>query len=151
MITAFDTLTANARRHNLILSGEDPGILFQVPVSTLCDNDGNVYAVIHLPLYSASTLQLYIHVPAPFFLKDATIILDIESPAEFLALDTHGMMGKQMTASEFQLCKRFSMIYHCPHMNLLSKNFTSLCLYNLFTQNADNNEHTCTVRVKKMH
>ena len=58
LISAFDTLTANARRHNLIPSGEDPGILFQVPVSTLCDN-GNLYAVIHLPLYSGSTLQLY--------------------------------------------------------------------------------------------
>ena len=105
LISAFDTLTANARRHNLIPSGEDPGILFQVPVSTLCDNDGNLYAVIHLPLYSGSPLQLYRHVPAPFFLEDTTIILDIENPAEFLALDTHGMMGKQMSASEFQCVK----------------------------------------------
>ena len=151
LISAFDMLTSNARKHNLIPSGEDPGILFQVPVSTLCDSVGNLYAVIHLPLYSGSTLQLYRHVPAPFFLEDTSIILDIESPAEFLALDTHGMMGRQMTASEFQLCKRFSTVYHCPHMNLLSKNLTSLCLYNLFTQNADNIERTCTVRVKKMH
>ena len=36
-------------------------------------------------------------------------------------------------------------------MNLLSENLTFLCLYNLFTQNADNIERTCTVRAKKMH
>ena len=81
---------------------------------------------------------MYRYVPAPFFLEDTTIILDIDSLVEFLALDTHGMMGKQMTASEFQLSKRFSTIYHCPHMKLLSKNLTFLCLYKLFTQNADN-------------
>ena len=156
LISAFDMLTSNARKHNLIPSGEDPGILFSSAsfhcfVITILYIVGNLYAVIHLPMYSGSTLQLYRHVPAPFFLEDTSIILDIESPAEFLALDTHGMMGRQMTASEFQLCKRFSTVYHCPHMNLLSKNLTSLCLYNLFTQNADNIERTCTVRVKKMH
>ena len=36
-------------------------------------------------------------------------------------------------------------------MNLLSKNLTSLCLYNLYSQNAANFERTCDVRVKRMH
>ena len=49
--SAFDMLILNARKHNLVPSGEDPVILFQVPVSTLCDNVANLYAVIHLPLY----------------------------------------------------------------------------------------------------
>ena len=151
LISAFDQLTANARKRNLLPSSEDPGILFQVPVSTLSDNNGNLYAVVHLPLYSGSTLNLYRHVPAPFFLENTSVILDVESPAEFLALDTHGIVGKQMTSSEFQLCKKISTVYHCPDMNLLSKNLTSLCLYNLYSQNAANIERTCDVRVKRMH
>ena len=36
-------------------------------------------------------------------------------------------------------------------MNLLSKNLTNLCLYNLYSQSASNIERTCNVRVKKMH
>ena len=63
----------------LLPSNEDPGILFQVPVSTLSDNEGNLYAVVHLPLYSGSTLKLYRHVPAPFFLENSSVILDVES------------------------------------------------------------------------
>ena len=113
-------------------------MLFQVPVSTLSDNEGNLYAVVHLPLYSESTLQLYRHFPAPFFLGNTSVILDVESPAEFLALDTHGMVGRQMTSSEFQMCKKISTVYHCPDMNLLSKNLTMLCVYNLFSQSASN-------------
>ena len=126
LISAFDHLAANARKHNLLPSNEDPGILFQVPVSTLIDNEGNLYAVVHLPLYSGSTLKLYRHVPAPFFLGNSSVILDVESSAEYLALDTHGLVGKQMTSSEFQLCKKISAVYHCPNMNLLSKNLTNL-------------------------
>ena len=151
LISAFEQLSSNARKRNLLPSSEDPGILFQVPVSTLSDNEGNLYAVVHLPLYSGSTLKLYRHVPAPFFLENTSVILDVESPAEFLALDTHGMVGRQMTSSEFQLCTKVSSIYHCPDMNLLSKNLTTLCLYNLFSQSAANIERTCNVRVKRMH
>ena len=151
LISAFDHLAANARKRNLLPSNEDPGILFQVPVSTLSDNEGRLYAVIHLPLYSGSTLKLYRHVPAPFFLENTSVVLDVESSAEYLALDTHGFVGKQMTSSEFQLCKKISAVYHCPNMNLLSKNLTNLCLYNLFSQSASNIERTCNVRVKRMH
>ena len=68
LISAFNHLASNARKRNLLPSNKDPGILFQVPVSTLSDNEGKLYAVIHLPLYSGSTLKLYRHVPAPFFL-----------------------------------------------------------------------------------
>ena len=56
-----------------------------------------------------------------------------------------------MTPSEFQLCTKVSTIYHCPDMNLLSKNLSTLCLYNLFSQSAANIEWTCNVGVKRMH
>ena len=49
------------------------------------------------------------------------------------------------------MCKKISTIYHCPDMNLLSKNLTTLCLYNFFTQSAFNIEQICNVRVKRMH
>ena len=111
LISAFDHLSANARKHDLLPSNEDPGILFQVPVSTLSENEGKLYAVVHLPLYSGSTLKLFKHVPAPFFLENTSVIIDVDSSAEYLALDTHGFVGKQMTSSEFQICKKISSVY----------------------------------------
>ena len=39
-----------------------------------------------------------------FLLDQQKVSLEIISPAEYLALDIHGMVGKQLTASEFQLC-----------------------------------------------
>ena len=81
LISAFEQLSSNARKRNLFPSSDYTGVLFQVPVSTLSDNEGNLYAVVHLPLYSGNTLKLYRHVPAPFFLENTSVILDVESPA----------------------------------------------------------------------
>ena len=59
LISAFDHLSSNARKCTLLPSSEDPGILFQVHVSTLSDNESNLYAVVHSPSNSGSTFQLY--------------------------------------------------------------------------------------------
>ena len=109
-----------------------------------------MFAIVHLPLYSGNTLTLYRYVPAPFFLDDSKVALEIHSKFEYLALDTHGMMGKQMTASEFQLCRKVGNIYHCPHMNLLNKNLESLCLYNLYSQSTTQIEKTCKVDISML-
>ena len=73
--------------------------------------------------------------------------LEIISPAEYLALDTHGMVGKQLTASEFQLCRRLGNVYHCPNMNLVNKDLKTLCLYNIYSQTTTFIEDTCEVKV----
>ena len=77
-------------------------------------------------------------------------MLTVESPAEYLALDAHQTVGKQLTASQFQLCTKSSEILHCPHLNLLTKGLKRLCLYNLFVQNPDDVEETCEVKVSQL-
>ena len=94
-----------ARLRNMRPMSEDAGILFQVPTSTFVDDNGKLFAITHLPLYAGDLLRLYRYVPAPFLLDEQKVLLEIISPAEYLALDTHGMVGKQLTASEFQLCR----------------------------------------------
>ena len=126
---------------------EDAGILFQVPTSTFVDAHGRLFAVTHLPLYAGDLLRLYRYVPAPFLLDEQKVSLEIISPAEYLALDTHGMVGKQLTASEFQLCRRLGNVYHCPNMNLVNKDLKSLCLYNIYSQTTNHIEDTCEVKV----
>ena len=122
---AFGKLKNAARLQNMRPMSEDAGILFQVPPSTFVDDNGRLFAITHLPLYAGDLLRLYRYVPAPFLLDEQKVLLEIISPAEYLALDTHGMVGKQMTALEFQLCRRLGNVYHCPNMNLVNKDLKS--------------------------
>ena len=144
---AFNTLKNAARLKNMRPMAEDAGILFQVPTSTFVDDHGRLFAVTHLPLYAGDLLRLYPYVPAPFLLNEQKVSLEIISPAEYLALDTHGMVGKQLTASEFQLCRRLGNVCHCPNMNLVNKDLKSLCLYNIYSQTTNHIENTCEVKV----
>ena len=144
---AFNTLKNVARLRNMRPMSEDAGILFQVPTSTFVDEHGRLFAITHLPLYAGDLLRLYRYVLAPFLLDEQKVLLEIISPAEYLALDTHGMVGKQMMASEFQLCSRLGNVYHCPNMNLVNKDLKSLCLYNIYSQTTNFIEHTCEVKV----
>ena len=57
------------------------------------------------------------------------------------------MAGKQLTASEFQICRRLGNVYHCPNMNLVNKDLKSLCLYNIYSQTPSFIEQTCEAQV----
>ena len=144
---AFNTLKNAARLRNMQPMAKDAGILFQVPTSTFVDDQGRLFAVTHLPLYAEDLLRLYRYVPAPFLLDEQKVSLEIISPAKYLALDTHGIVGKQLTASEFQLCRHLGNVYHCPNMNLVNKDLKSLCLYNIYSQTTNFIEDTCEVKV----
>ena len=149
LIRGFNKLITLARKRNMRPISEDAGILFQVPTSTFVNKNGSLHAVVHLPLYSGDSLSLFKYVPAPFYLKNISYVLEVASKEEYLALDTHGTVGKVLTASEFQLCKHVGSIYHCPNMNLLNKDLTSLCLFNLYNQEPKLIEKTCTGTISK--
>ena len=57
------------------------------------------------------------------------------------------MVGKQLTALKFQLCRRLGNVYHCPNMNLVNKDLKSLCLYNIYSQTPSFIEQMCEVQV----
>ena len=149
LIRGFQKLVKLARARNMRPISEDAGILFQVSTSTFINKNGSLHAVVHLPLYSGDSLTLFKYVPAPFYLENVSYVLEVESREEYLALDTHGTVGKLLTTSEFQLCKHVGSIYHCPNMNLLNKDLRSLCLFNLYNQDPKQIEKTCTVTISK--
>ena len=92
-------------------------------------------------------LRLYRYVLVPFLLDEQKVLLEIISPAEYLSLDTHGMVWKQLAASEFQLCRRLGSVYHCLNMNLVNKDLKSLCLYDIYSQTPTLVEQTCEAQV----
>ena len=144
---AFNKIKNGAGLRNMRPMSEDAGILFQIPTSTFVDNNGKLFAIAHLPLYARDLLKLYRYIPALFLLDEQKVSLEIISPAEYLALDSHGMVGKQLTASEFQLFQRLGRVYHCPNMNLVNKDLKSLCLYNIYSQTPSFIEQTCEAQV----
>ena len=150
LLEVFNALLEEARNKGLETLSIDAGILFQAPTSTIMTEAGRLYAVVHLPLYGGGKLALYKYVPAPFFLYRTRMMMTVESPADYLALDSHHTVGKHMTAWEFHRCRKTSTLYHCPQMNLLSKRPQSLCLYNLFVQDPLAVEETCEVSVNKL-
>ena len=150
LVSAFKNLADQAAVHNMKPMSEDAGILFQVSTSTFVNRQGKLFAIVHLPLYSGEMLTLYRYVPAPFFLGESKVVIEVHSPYEYLALDVHGMLGKQLTTADFQLCKKVGAVFHCPNMNLLNKNLEILCLYNLFSQVTSQIEKTCKVEVSRL-
>ena len=149
LIKGFGKLVRLARARNMRPISGDAGILFQVSTSTFVNKKGKLHAIVHLPLYAGDSLTLYKYVPAPFYLENATYVMEVTSREEYLALDTHGTVGKLLTTSEFQLCRHVGSIFHCPNMNLLNKELHTLCLYNLYNQDPKRIEETCTVTISK--
>ena len=149
LIRGFEKLVRLARARNMRPISGDAGILFQVSTSTFVNHKGQLHAIVHLPLYTGDRLTLYKYVPAPFYLENASFVMEVSSNEEYLALDTHGTVGKLLTTSEFQLCRHVGSIFHCPNMNLLNKDLHSLCLYNLYNQDPKKIEKTCRVTISK--
>ena len=114
LVSVFNKLIEEAGKRGMRPLSEDVGVLFQAPTSTFAVGNGQLLAVIHIPLYTGSRLRLYKYLPAPFFMYGTHMMVTVESPAEYLALDTHQTVGKQLTASEFQLCTKSAEIFHCP-------------------------------------
>ena len=88
-----------------------PESCFRFPPRLSWKTTESFFAITHLQLYARDLLRLYRYVPAPFLLDEQKVSLEIISPAEYLALDTHGMVEKQLTASKFQLCRQLGTVY----------------------------------------
>ena len=150
LVQAYTEMTAKAREAGLHPLTNDAGIMFQAEVSMLVHQGGNLSIIVHIPLYNGEFLNVYQYHPAPMFFEDPSLVMEITSPALYLALDTHHTVARQFTAEEFKNCKHFMNAYHCPQMNVLSKKTEELCLFNLFTQNTKGIEATCRVTLSKV-
>ena len=144
---AYQRLNKEARNQGLTTLNENTGFLFQTPVSTI-RGEGQLYAIAHIPLYNGKTLHLYRYIQAPFFLSNETnVVVEIESHAQYLAVDNHHLLAKEMTSDIIGRCEKFASLYHCRDLNLLTKDVRSLCLYNLYSQSVDRLEDTCNIRL----
>ena len=151
LIQACSEMTTKAREARLHPLTDNTGIMFQAEVSILVHPGGNLSMIVHIPLYNREFLNVYQYHPATLFFEDPSLVMEITSPALYLALDTHHTIARQFTAEEFRNCRNFVNAYHCPQMNVLTKKTEELCLFNLFTQNTKGIETICRVTLSKVN
>ena len=124
-------------------------IIFQSPTSVVGTEEGDLFIVIPVPLYSSSLMRMYRYVSAPFPLRE-DIVTTIKHNKDYLALGPSGTIGKELTSTEILKCDRINRIYHYTGENVHQKNLDDLCLYNLFNQWDDQIENLCHVKIYKV-
>ena len=144
----YDTLSGKARTRGLQTVSEDAGIIFRSETSVIRTADGDLTCIIHIPMYSGQLMHLYRYIDAPFLLAQ-DVVATIKSEKEFLAIDSTGTLGKEMSLADLANCKVVNRIYHCGSENVLQKNLKQLCLYNLYHQRVEGIEENCRVEISK--
>ena len=102
---------------------DDADLIFQAEVSVLGTQDDDLLGIIHIPLYSGELMNFFRYVPAPFILQDG-LTTTIRSEKSYLALDSSGTLGKELSEAESFRCKHINRIYHCGNENVLQKNLS---------------------------
>ena len=74
----------------------------------------------------------------------------IRSEKSYLALDPSTTLGKELSEAEIFRCKRINRIYHCRNENVLQKNLSQLCLFNLYKQRMKEIERFCDVSISEV-
>ena len=146
---AYDEIVDRAKEVNLAPITDDADLIFQAEVSVLGTQDEDLLCIIHIPLYSGELMNLFRYVPAPFLLQDG-LTATIKSEKTYLALDPSGTLGKELSEAEIFRCKHINWIYHCGNENVLQKNLSQLCLFNLYRQRMDGIERFCDVSVSEI-
>ena len=146
---AYDEIVDRAKEVNLAPLTEDADLIFQSEVSVLGTQNDDLICIIHVPLYSGELMNLFRYVPAPFLLQDG-LTATTRSEKSYLALDPSGTLGKELSEAEVSRCKRINRIYHCRNENVLQKNLSQLCLFNLYKQRMSEIEKFCDVSVAEV-
>ena len=139
---AYDEIVDKAKEVNLASLTDDANLIFQSKVSVLGTQDGDLVWIIHIPLHSGELMNLFRYVPAPFLLQDG-FTATIRSEKSYLALDPSGTLEKELNEAEIFRYKRINRIYHCGNENVLQKNLSQLCLFNLYKQRMKEIERFC--------
>ena len=142
-------IVTKSRQEHLHPISEDADIIFQSPTSVVGTEEGDLLAIIHIPLYSGFLMRMYRYVSAPFPLRE-DIVATIKHDKDYLALDPSGTVGKELSSTEVLACDQINRIFHCTGENVLQKNLDDLCLYSLFNQKVDQIEELCRVEIGKV-
>ena len=147
--SAYDEVVDKAKEVNLKPLTEDSDLIFQSEASVMSTTEGDLICIIHIPLYSGELMNLFRYVPAPFLLQDG-LTTTVRNDKSYLVLDPSGTLGKELSEAEIFRCKRINRIYHCGSENVIQKNLSQLCLFNLYKQRMKEIERFCDVTVSEV-
>ena len=145
---AYVELVNKARQEGLAPLSVDPSILFNCPTSTMASLDnGDLSIIAHVP-FNTGLLNLYKLISAPIKLENQnSVTLSIDTRAEYFAIDAEQIRGGQYLAKQISSCRIFQNSQHCPSINFLTRNLTSLCLYNVMMMQLEHIRQNCQILV----
>ena len=150
---SFRDLVEKAGLSGLAPLKEDPSFLFSCPTSALVSEEADELTVIvHVPLQTGN-LDLYKFISAPILPKSRNSLnfaLNINPEMQYLAIDSEHTKGGEYHLDQVSDCKSYNNIRHCPSVNFLTRNVSSLCLYNIMMMQLDNVKRNCPVLVKPL-
>ena len=146
---AYIEIFDKAKEVNLAPLTDDADLTFQSKDLVMGTQDGDLVCIIHIPLYSGELMNLFGYVPVPFLLQDG-LTATLRSEKSYLALDPSGTLGNELSEAEIFRCKQINRIYHCGNENVLQKNLSQLCLFNLYKQHRTEIERFCDASVSKV-
>ena len=141
----YAKLTQRIRQNNFQPVTDNYNIVFNSPASALVSELNELYIVVHIPILQGNVMQVYKYLNVPLYVTPTTT-LEIHSPYQYVAMDSTGTMAKVYGDGQLQACERFNNLFHCQTEDVIVKNLTNLCLYNLFHQRMGLVERTCEIR-----
>ena len=151
LYVAYQDLVNKAIQQGLTPLHEDPSILFTCPTSTLATTEiGDLIVIVHVPV-NTGILNLYRFISAPIKLENQnSVTISIKTEAEYLAIDSEQTRGGQYLARQIDGCRSYQGVRHCPSINFLTRNLTSLCLYNVMMMQLEYIRQNCQILVNPM-
>ena len=146
---AFAGLVKQASEAALVPLTSDFTVVYKSEVSSFYDKQTDLLnIIISVPFLDSKQLTLYKFLPQPSYLTD-NIVMEVQSSFNYIAVSDDYSTVKVFTREQFQECHQFGDKFHCPKANIVHKQPSQVCLFNLLYLDYERIEQTCSVSVSR--
>ena len=141
----FQKLTKVLQPMNMRFFNPSPASIYHYPISAY--RLGNqVRYILHVPISThMEPLNILEYIPTPFNLGNFTA--QIHTQDTILIMDDHRTFGTQVSKEYLDGCLHSEGKFHCIGDNVYTKDVKHLCLAHLYSQEMDDIDEVCDVRL----
>lgn len=121
---------------------------YQFEVSFSHAGEGAYIILIHIPISSGGTLQLYRMLDTPF-LNTKNLLFTLVPRRSILAISEDQTRSADMTPGQLAGCRHTQGLYYCDSVRIAYKDVESTCVGAAFTGRVDSMKKLCDVRIMK--
>lgn len=146
----LEEICHKAKKQKLNCLSEENSAIFKMPISYFATEDKKIYVFIHIPLIDREPINLYQHLPTP--VKIGNLFFTLHSGKQFLATDSLGVLGMELSDEELSHCHRQNLhsgiTFLCPNTNLIRLKIKKTCLGALLFGLKDIVPNSCKGRIQ---